>query len=296
MFGRARPPESFSAAKVQAVEDAARALGIEGPRWARDGATFTHRNEPRHLDLAELEARFERPDRPVPISALALAAGLRITPGPDVIADFQLMKPLLRPRILHERELSGPRRAMCRRDTFGGMLQAVAVGGESAAPLVTSQTLDRWGIDFEPLFDQACANLAAVLGPEHLHSVSAAPGVLSLLHDWETVSGAAFVLDALFPRDFAVSGVVFSVPHQNLLLAMPVSPGAGAEGLAGLVQVIYMAADSPAELLSTSVFWWRDGVATYLPMTAVEDGRSRRIHMEARGPLDELLRILGALD
>lgn len=308
--GRSEPclPE----AQAREVERAAAALGVTEVRWKRDGAEFIYRDQRRLLPaltlvsiLPEAAPASATPPAPHPtgdsravLVLLALAELLEITPPAAVLHDFASLRPLLRLRLLHPRELSGPRRAMCRRDTFGGLLQALAVGPSHAAPLVTSPVLDHWPVTFDEAAEIARSNLHAAIADRDLHEIAGTPGVLAFVSDHEQAASAAFLIDR-FTSDapkVATRGMVFTVPHEDLLLLLPVVPNAGAEPIASLVHTTFQTATAADDPLSESLFWYRKGDIIELPMTTVTEGKGRRVHLEAKGPLEELLRILGALD
>ncbi len=216
-------------------------------------------------------------------------------------AGFDAVRALLRPRIFHRRELAGPRRAMCRREAFGGLLKAVALGPGPSAPLVTTQVLDTWPVTFEQALQIAGDNLRSLIGPDDLDAVEGAAGVVALTArsrrtGLEQPAAASLILDRMFPRRGAPNGVVFSLPSEEVLLALPVREAAGVEGLAILVQLTMSLVQENEEPLSEQLFWWRSGSAVPILFTQVEDQRSTRVHLEAHGPNHDLLLILGAID
>lgn len=185
---------------------------------------------------------------------------------------------------------------MCRRETFGGLLQAIALGPRLDAPLVTTAALDEWHAEFEDVFTDACHNYAKEVTNKNILEVQGAPGLLALLHEKEQAAAAAFIIDKLFPPDLLPHGVVFATPGAEVLLAFPVIENSGPDGLAAIVQASFSMSRERDDPLSERAFWKRSGSIIDLPMTAVEDRKSRRIHIEARGPLEDLLRILGAIE
>jgi hypothetical protein len=296
--GKSEPclPES----QAREVERAAADLGVVHVRWKKDAAEFAYRDQKR--TLPGLTLRSIMPESVTGTRAvlilLALAELLEITPPSDLLRDFAALRPLLRPRLLHPRELSGPRRAMCRREAFGGLLQALAIGPSHAAPLVTSPVLDGWPVTFDEASEIARTNLHAAIADRDLHEIAGTPGVLAFVSDHEQAASAAFLIER-FTSDapkVATRGMVFTVPHEELLLLLPVVPNAGAEPLASLVHTTFQTSTAAEDPLSESLFWYRKGTILELPMTTVTEGKGRRVHLEAKGPLEELLRILGALD
>jgi hypothetical protein len=289
------PPE-----RATDIERAAVTLGVREVRWKRDGAEFAYRDKKRlipALTLTSIVPESGVPARDV-LTMLALAELLDLTPPAELLADFAAVRALMRPRLVHPRELTGPRRTMCRRETFGGLIHAAAIGPSHAAPLVTSAMLDRWPVKFEDVLMIASENLHASIAERDLHEVAGAQGVLAFVSDHEQAASASFLLDRFAGEapTIATRGMLFSVPHEALLLLMPVVPASGADALAAMVQTTFQTADAADEPLSESLFWFRGpGDIADLPMTIVTDGKSRRVHLEAKGTLEELLRVLGAI-
>lgn len=295
MFGQKAAAASFSERERTLLEEAVNRLGIPPLRWRRRDAEFTLRGEPTRLDIDAIRHLLaEKPD--ATSLALSLAEALEFTPPVEFYDDPRRFHALLRPRLVHPRELAGPRRTMCRREVFGGLLQAVAIGSGPNAPYVTTALLDRWKADFDDFCAVASHNLSKVITNKHILEVDGAPGLLALLHDDEQASAAVFILDHLFPPDLLPQGVVFAVPAPEVLVVFPVIEGSGPDGLAAIVQASYSLAHEREDPLSEHTFWRREGRVIDLPMTAVHDHRSRRIHIEAKGPLEDLLRILGAIE
>lgn len=302
MFGFKSASSAISEEERGRVERASGLLGIGTPRWRRGRAEFTHRAEPTNVPVDSIrrvlrQTWTEEGDEP------ALAVGLSplvgVAPTREVLQDPARLQRLLRPRLLHPREMQGPRRLMCRREAFGGLLRAIALGPRGDAPLVGTEALDLWGADFEDVFAGACENFAAAATNKNILEVQGAPGLLALLHEREQASASPFIMDRLFPADLLPNGVVFAVPRAEVFLALPVIENAGPDGLAAIVQAGFSmaregGAASPA--LSERAFWRRRGEIVELPMTAVEDRKSRRVHIEARGVMEDLLRILGAIE
>lgn len=210
-------------------------------------------------------------------------------------AAFERERPRLRPRLVHPRELAGPRRAMCRREAFGGLLRAIALGPEPGAPLLTTALLDRWPVDFDEAFEIALMNFRRRVGPEHVADVEGAGGVRALLASPEQAAAGALSLSHLIPRGEPGAGVLFSVPHEDVLLLIPVRAGGGAEVLASIVQATVELSAAHGEPLSDQVFWGRGERIDHLPMTLVQERRGQRVHLDAQGPSAELLRLLGAM-
>lgn len=295
MFGLKAAAASFSEQERALLDEASGLLDLGPARWKRSEAQFTLRNETVALDINSVQAILSDQCDATGV-ALSLAQALDFNPSLEFFDNPKRFQTYFRPRVVHPRELAGPKRAMCRRETFGGLLQAIAIGPGPKAPFVTSPMLDRWHAEFNDLSSVACANLASKLTNKDILEVQGAPGLLALLHDVEQASSAAFILDHLFPPDLLPHGVVFAVPAQEALVALPVIQNEGPDGLAAIVQASYSLANERDDPLSEHTFWRRGGEVIDLPMTAVHDERSRRIHIEAKGPLEDLLRILGAIE
>lgn len=296
MFGLKAASTLLSPGEHELLKQALSALGLEPPRWKRRGVVFLARGEACEFEPDQIQAMLRSCEGSAALAALALAESLDLSPPADIFSDPKPFTRLLRPRLVHPRELQGPRRAMCRRDAVGELLQAVSIGSSAAAPLVTSSILDTWGAHFEDLCAVAADNLARCVTNKHVLEVQGAPGLLALLHDDEPAASAFFIVDRLFPADLLPHGVVFAVPVPEVFLAFPVIEDAGPDGLASIVQASYSMAHEHESPLSERAFWRRRGDNVELPMTAVQDRKSRRIHIEARGPLEDLLRILGAIE
>lgn len=295
MFGRNAAESAWTSTQTQRLREAVGRLGLSMPKVRKGEAEFAGRAEPRVASIEQVTRVLDASSSPT-VASFELAGLLDLSPPVEAFASLAELKDCLRPRLLHPREMTGVRRSMCRRETFDELLHAIAVGGSPRAPLVTTAVLDRWGVDFDTAAQIARDNLAARLGPQNFHEVSDAPGLIALIHDHEQAASGAFVLDHLFPSEFARHGVVFSTPREDVLLALPVTEEGGPDALAAMVRATFAMAHEEGELLSEHIHWWRNGSYIYLPMTAVEEGRSRRIHVEAKGPLEDLLRILGAIE
>ncbi len=283
----------------QRVAAALRLLDASVVRWRSPTIAAVRRQETRFdLDLGTL--RGQLPGGFAPRTSVELAAGIAVTLGlplPDAIArEFHVVRELLRPRLVTPAELTGPRRSMCRRPSIGTLLRTVSLGTRHDAPLVRTADLDRWGIGFESLFLLAIANLRRVLGADDLHEVDGSDGALVLLHDQEPASSGLFILRDLVDDEALDDGVVFSVPTVGTMLLLPVVPGGGATGLAGLIQATYSMSAAASDPLSTDLFWWTPDGVDLLPVTQVEEEDRRRVHLEATGVMADLLRTLGELE
>lgn len=288
---------------------------------------FTRRGVEGELNTAEhLEILHNTPAN-TPSDGMAIYLGARLGfPLPDDLAlNLGAVRPWLRPRVLHERVLEGPSRAMCRRPAFaatsGGtsvvaagpppvpeLISAVAVGAGQTATYVTTRSLDAWGLEFEDVFGLAVSNLRALMRPDDLRDVEGAEGVVAVVDPTlETGAAASLILDHLMPeplsRDEDRHGVLFAAPSMDTTVAMEVRVGAGARALASLVQVVFSVASESESPMSETVMWARrtgarlaDISVSAVPMASVQEGGARRVHLEAHGVVEELLRILGEID
>ena len=299
IFGSRNRRGGLDESAARRIELAAGALGVTPPRWSKDGAAFEIGGASRPLSGREL-ARALAPGphgvHGAMAEAIGLATALGVQPPLEVVADRRAAGVLLLPRLLTESALTGARRAMCRREAHGGLLRAIAIGDGAGAPMVTTPMLDRWDAEFDEIWSTALANLSYRMGPESLDDLEGAPGVLATADALTPASSGVFVLDHLCPEAALDEGVVFSTPRAEALLALPVEQGAGVDGLAGMVQATHALAAEASGVLSDQLFWWRDGEVTHLPMIAIIESRSRRVHMESSGPVEELLRLLGVVE
>lgn len=298
LFGN-KPPGDLTSSEQQRVEDAAAMLDLGRPQWKGDRVEFKKGARDHSIALPVLQRSLRDPSRTPPsllFDALALAGGLGVTVPAPALADLDAVRPLLRPRLLHPRELSGPRRAMCRRPSVGGLVQAIALGPEWTAPLLTTAVLDRWPVGFEEALDLAMDNLRRAVGPDAVHELEDVPGVWAVVHPRETVSATLWLTESLIPSQPASLGVVAALPTPDVLLLLRVVPRAGVRTLAGLVDATVSMFAQAREPLHDQLVWCRGGRLEALVMTFVEEGTSRRVQFDAEGTVGELLSILGALD
>lgn len=297
MFGFKSASRKFTAEERRLVEKSAELLGDGALQWKHEHAEFVRGEQRTRVPVESLRRILKvKPGNDPVLAAIALAPLVGVSPPASILGDHSRLRHLLRPRLIHPRELQGPHRLMCRRETFGELLQAVAFGPRHDAPLLTTAVLDEWDESFESVFAEACRNYAEFVTNRDVLEVQGAPGLLALLHDREQAASAVFIMDRLFPPDLLPHGVVFAVPAGEVLLVFPVIENAGPDGLASIVQAAFSMSRERHDPLSDRTFWRRDGGIIELPMTSVEDRTSRRVHIEARGPLEDLLRVLGAIE
>ncbi|HVZ94685.1 MAG TPA: hypothetical protein VG797_09265, partial [Phycisphaerales bacterium] len=138
--------------------------------------------------------------------------------------------------------------------------------------------------------------LRARLGSSNLREIEGAPGVHAVVHEGEPGSSGFFVIDALMPDQPRDPGVVYSVPDEDVMLIMPVVEEGGAAALASVIQFTFELSKAGVHPLSDQLYWRNSDGTIHLPTTVVEEGKSRRIHLDAGGDAEQLLRILGAME
>lgn len=280
------------------LESALERLGCEVTRWRGSLATVRRKGEKFHVSAETIATMI---GRPIDASTrdglvLMLADLLGLPPEASLLDSVDLVRPLLRPRLVNARELEGPNRAMCRREAWGELIAGITVGRGPKRTYVTTRQLDAWGLEFDEVMLIARENLKREIDTSHLHDVEGAAGLLAVVHDSEPAASAAFILEELLPGIDDAPGIAFSTPSEDALLLLPMEIGGGAAGLAALVQATYALAAERDEPLSEQVFWRHAGDIVFLPMTWVEEEGSRRVHLEAKGVVEDLLRYLGELD
>lgn len=299
IFGRNKAASGLSADQVERIEAAAAALRIDRPRWGRDAAVFHIAGSARPAPFEDL-ARALGPHyhglRGPFADAVGLAAAIGAPLPPESAAEWAVAREVVLPRLFNESSLQGPRRNMCRRPVFGNLIRAIALGDGLAAPLVTTAILDQWQVTFDEVWESAERNLLDRLTPDTFDDVAQAVGLKTLVDVRTPGSSGAFVVADLCPEAAEAEGVVFSVPRAETLLALPVEPDSGMEGLAALVQATHALVTEADDVLSDQLFWWNRGTTVLLPMTLVFENGSRRIQIEADGPVGRLLHILGVID
>lgn len=315
MFSKFRNSPRLPREVEEVFERAVARLGGSRFKWKGVTLSFVRRDVRRDFNTAEhLEILDNAPGR-TPVDGMAIYLGARLgLPLPEDLAlDLKIVRPWLRPRVLHRRVLEGPLRAMCRREAFvleqderrepaeagdraEELITGVGIGGASTATYVTTRALDVWGLTFDEVMLIAVENLRGLVSPADVRDVEGSEGVLAVVDDTlETGASAALVLDDLMPEAGWETGVLFSVPRQDVTLILPVRPGAGARCLAALMQTVFAMHAEGEHPLSERVFWKRAGTIDHVPMTSVVEGGARRVHLEARGVVEDLLRVLGEI-
>lgn len=296
MLGKARSePERPSVALVTA---ALQGLGASDIRWKGSTADLRKGGQRQSCELGGVLALLDAE----PLSAspheleLDVAAALGWPVEPELMRDWDVIRHRLRPRLVTHDALAGAGKAMCRREMFGGLLGAVRVGPKDAAPPVTTRLLDLWGKEFDDVLAESCRNLRSTMDGRSLHEVEGTRGLYAVVHEDEPGSSCVFILDHMAPRSETAAGVVFAVPDRDVTLLLPVERGSGPAGLASLVDLTIRLADEGANTLTDQLFWKIDGRVIHLPVTVVEDETSRRVHLDASGPAEDLYRQLGAID
>ena len=274
------PRTTLSAEQKAGFEQAFGALGMSVQRWKDDTATI--RREEGKLDLdVSLLARQLPPNTSVDdprALAVLVAPMLGMSLPHDVLAKLDEARSWLRPRLIKPDELSGPRRNMCRRQTFAGLLRAISIGP---------------------------GNLRRSLLPDDIHEVDQSFGTLAIIHDSEPAAPACFIFDTLLPHWQPESGAVFAIPTEDTCLVLPVMHGMGAEALADFVQMSFNLFGRTEDALCDQLIWATgaeiDGHLDptprfrHLPITKVEERTGKRVHLEAEGAMGDLLRVLGAI-
>lgn len=289
-------------------ERALETLGLPVLRWKDDTATVRRGDGKLDLAIPLLIAQLPGQTQPEDPRTLALliAPMLGMSLPRSVVADFEEAREWLRPRLLGDSELSGPRRNMCRRDAFAGLLRAISIGPGGTASLVRTEELDRWGIEFDKAFGIACDNLRRSILPDDIHEVDESFGTLAIIHDSEPAAASCFIFDTLLPHWQPESGAVFAIPTEDTCLVLPVMHGMGAEALADFVQMSFNLFGRTEDPLCDQLIWARgeerNGMLDptprfqHLPITKVEERGGKRVHLEAVGAMGELLRVIGTLD
>ncbi|MCA9293826.1 MAG: hypothetical protein KDA20_08430 [Phycisphaerales bacterium] len=294
---------TLTADDARLFEQALKLLGGELVRAREQALEIRLRDRRLELTASTIGPQLrDLPELPAMPSATHVAAALACVlnePIPEaLVQDLDFIRPWLRPQLVKTTELQGPRRAMCRREAFGGLLLAIAAGRGPRCALLTTKLLDAWKLTFDEVLVIAKENLAIELAKAGVHDIEGSAGVLAIAHDIEPACCAYLLFDRLLAEWDAVHGAVFAVPDEETTLVLPVEEGGGSEGVAGLIQAaLSWSADTESasgELLSDQVFWIRrDGDIARLPMTRIEERAGRRVQLEATGPMSDLLTILG---
>lgn len=312
MFKRTAPesgsPPAFTDQHRAAIEQALASLGLPVIRWKDHHATVRRDDGKLDLDVAMLVSQL--PSRTAfddsRSLAVLLAPMLGIPLPHDLLASLDEATRWLRPRLIPPAELSGPRRNMCRRDAFAGLVRAISIGPGPSASLLRTEELDRWNIEFDSAFNLACENLRRSILPDDIHEVDESFGTLAIIHDTEPAAAACFIFDTLLPHWQPESGAVFAIPTEDTCLVLPIMHGMGAEPLADFVQMSFNLFGRTPDTLCDQLIWAAGTEAhgkldptprfRHLPITKVEERSGKRVHLEAEGAMGDLLRVLGTLD
>jgi len=301
-------PPALTDQRRAAIEQALLSLGLPVLRWKDHHASVRRDDGKLDLDVAMLVSQLPAAtDLEDHRSLAVLLAPLLGIPLPhELLASLDEAARWLRPRLIPPAELSGPRRNMCRRDAFAGLVRAISIGSGPTASLLRTEELDRWNIEFDRAFDIACSNLRSSILPDDIHEVDQSFGTLAIIHDTEPAAAACFIFDTLLPHWQPESGAVFAIPSEDTCLVLPVMHGMGAEPLADFVQMSFNLFGRTADTLCDQLIW-AAGTETnghldptprfrHLPITKVEERTGKRVHLEAQGAMGDLLRVLGTLD
>ncbi len=287
---------SIDAGARESLERSLRGLGCEVTRWRGRLASVRRGDERFHLSLDVVASLLDEPVASIGESELTLLVAdlLGLPVEHSLLLDLSLVRPMLRPRLVNVRELEGPSRSMCRRELHGDLLTAVSVGSGSRRTFVTSRLLDAWSLEFGEVMLVARENLRGALDTSSVVDCQGADGLLAVAHEREPASASVLILEDLLPGVTASPGVVWSAPSDETLLLLPVEAGSGIESLSALIQATFAIAHEQSQPLSEQVFWRVDDSTWRLPLTWVEEGRARRVHLEAEeGVMAELLAVLG---
>ena len=247
---------------------------------------ITHAIGAEHLTATEADA-----DRLA--AALAATLGLPIPDG--VLRDPDTVAPLLRPRLVERRTLTGTDRTACRREAFADAFYAVTVGTLPEARLLRTADIDRWNADFDDVLAAATDRLAAAVTADHVHDLEGDEHLLAVVHRIEPTSCVHLIFDRLLERHSPARGVVFAMPTPHTCLCLPVSEDAGAPGLARLVRTAFALTPHGSGELAQGLYWHVAGRTEVLPLTHIEESAGRRVQIDAIGAVAELLRALGEL-
>lgn len=226
---------------------------------------------------------------------LLLADSLGWAIDRELLTDFDEVRSLLSPRVVAPAALSGPERAMCRRDLFDDLLVGVSVGVSETAPMVRTSDLDAWPLDFDEVLRLAVLAERERWDPERdTLDVDGVPGMFAIMDSERLGSSGYFAIDAFAPDD---AGVLFALPDRRVLLALRVGPGSGLGGLASMVQMTLSLAHEAMQAggaIGDGIYWKRGARVERLPSMVIEDGDSRRVELSHGGCMPELLEALGA--
>lgn len=304
----AKPSPALGAPEKAAFAQALESLGMPVIRWKDHTASVRTDEGKIDLDVALLVSQLPHgTDLTEPRSLTLLVGPMLGVPLPqNLLENLDEARQWLRPRLINPAELAGPRRNMCRRDAFAGLLRAISIGPGSTASLVRTEELDRWGIEFDEAFALAAGNLRRSILPDDIHEVDQSFGTLAIIHDSEPAAASCFIFDTLLPHWQPESGAVFAIPTEDTCLVLPIMHGMGAEALADFVQMSFNLFGRTEAPLCDQLIWAkgeeRHGTLDptprfhHLPITKVEERGGKRVHLEAVGAMGELLRVLGALD
>ncbi len=278
------------------LDEAFRALGCVPRAWRFGASTVEWQGKtfPVRVDTLASQIPIDISDAE-PDELVFAISGILGIPVPDrLLADFECVRPWLRPRVVTREHLKGPERTMCRRDAFGPLIKAATVGLGPRAGFVTTRMLDRWPVEFEDVLLIAQENLKRTLDPDMLAEIDGGPGLLALVSDLIPGSSASLSLESILPD--GVTSAVFSVPSMETLLLLPVDAHATVDHLAMLIQTtLSMYAESHDPILD-QLFWHRNGSAELIRVLSSDEGDAWRAHIETTPIVQELLRALGEVD
>lgn len=227
--------------------------------------------------------------------AIAVASALHLAIPDELTLDLSRIRPYLRPRLIPQDHLVGPIRTMCRRDAFGAMVSAVSVGGLGSRAFVMTHHLDAWGAQFEDILVTAQQNLAPTL--PKLSTPLPRDSYTALTSESDPIAPMILASPNACPAFDAPNGVLAMLPHEHQLVLLPVSRGAGSDALIAMIKTVYRNLRDAPSALTNQLFWRRTRdngkpQVTHLPITEIVEGDSRRIQLDAEGPVATVLALL----
>ncbi len=287
------------------LERALQRLGYTIRKWKHNTLTARIDGKRTTLDIPTLLAAVPtdtpyddpadatEPDR----LTIALACALNTPIPDDALTDPTNARPILRPRLLQPQQLTGPARTACRREAFHDLLDVVSLGPHPNALLLRTEHLDRWNTNFEDVLTTADSQLQQHITTDNVHTIEDAHHVHAIVHPTEhTAPAFRFLHNLLPPADPSINkdaGVLFSLPARRTLLALPVTPDAGARALASLVQTTFLLTHARTDTETPAVYWKQTHTITTLPLTHVAEDDQARVHLDATNDVQTLLTLLG---
>jgi len=306
-----RPPKDsvLTPSARDAVAAALGQLGCAQIKWKSGAVQFETGGTKVELSETILPEWIRSIEPPVNTDKLVIA--LSDVPGLQVpraiAADLSLVQSRLFRRVVARAAFSGPSRSMCRREVGTDLYAAIWIRLGGMGFWLTSAELDRWPIDFEEAFTVARANLADVIAVGSVNEISDGHGVFAALAEGADLCGGLLCMETFLPGDFApgAHGALACSPSPGTILLLPVRPGAGAEGVASIVQISDMLRDDHSATETQKRLYWAQPTSAgsilryalhMLPVVTIHEGSSRRAHIDSSDEVQTLLRVLGEID